>query len=149
MNIELITDFTDTSFKNAFCQYFNEFGIMITEDDELFASMNDGKNQALVIKNNQEIIAFLQFRFDEFTHWFFVEKICFIREFWVSSQFRGGQIGSSLLTQIEKLTKENDIYKLILTTDSADKFYLTNGFSLNKSYTAKNEDLVYTKNIDM
>jgi len=149
MEYHLIKDFTDPIFKNAFIEYFNELGIQVKDFDGLFDLMNnEGGNQAFIVTQADECIAFLQFRNDELNHWFFKEEVCFIREFWVKLDFRKRHIGVELMNQIEAYARNMNIYKLILTTHTAEAFYLKNGFVVDKSYIANNGQSVMIKSIN-
>lgn len=148
MKIETLKDFTNPDFKVAFVQYFNEFDIHIDNWDTLFESMSDSNNnELLVIKENNNIVAFLLFRFDQLEHWFLKEHFCFVREFWVMPSYRSNGIGTMLLNHVESLAVNLKIYKMILTTDSAENMYIKNGYIIDNSYIANNNNSVLIKHL--
>ncbi|MGX7013929.1 GNAT family N-acetyltransferase [Vagococcus silagei] len=148
INKQLINNFTETSFMNAFQTYFAEFEIVVDDWEKFFQEMNEEKgNQAFVLTEKENTIAFILFRIEELSNWFFHEEVYFIRELWVSPRFRKQNIASNLLNQVENLAKIKKIHKLILTTDSDAELYLKNDFRMDDSYRAKNKDQVFVKNI--
>lgn len=141
-----LTDFHNPHFTIAFKEYFSEFEITVSHWDQCFDRMNSqGDNQAFLVFDNQEVIAFLMFRMDMLDHWFFQEKICFIREFWVKKSYRDKHIGSDLLMHTEQFAKQQDVHKVILTSDSAELFYEKNGYTVDRSYTPRNNNPVFIK----
>ena len=144
MNIILIKDFNDPSFCNAFKMYFNELKIQVKDWKGLFDEMNQTDNLAFLMKKNNETIGFIQFKLDEFTNWFFNEKIGFIREFWIREDYRNHGYGSVLLDECEKYLLRNNIHRILLTADDAIDFYKKKGFQLSE-ITAVNEMDVLSK----
>lgn len=53
--------------------------------------------------------------------------------------------GSDLINQVESYFKNQEIYRLVLTTDTAEEFYFKHGYKLLKSCKAKNGDDVFVK----
>ena len=146
MEFELIEDFTLPNFRRAFKQYFKELGIEIDHDHKMFKSMtDDGGNYAFTLTIEADMVAFIQFRVDQLNHWFFSEKFLFIREFWVKENLRNKQLGSQLLERCEQYAKEQKLTKIILTSDTAEHFYLKHGFIIDGSMSAKNGDPVFVK----
>lgn len=147
MNDYQITDFSDPLFQTAFQLYFEELGIQLDDWDELFNFMNeDGGNVAIIkVDEKKQVVGFIQFKIDELKNWFFEEKVGFIWEFWVSQAFRGQDYGSQLLKSAENYFLDHNIYKAILTTDTAPGFYEKQGYVRDASYRADNEDEVFTK----
>lgn len=146
---ELISDFLDPVFQNAFKQYFLELNINIKDWDGLFKEMNDeGGNLALVrLDENKEVIGFIQFKPIVFTSWFFEETYGFIREFWVAKKYRNKRHGSELLEIAEQYLYEQGMFSSILTTDTAEQFYLRHGYVKLSGCKAKNKDDVYVKRL--
>lgn len=146
MEYVLMADFTHSHFQAAFKQYFEEFEIQISDWESFFEQMNTQEgNLGILIFEKEAVLAFLLFRFDELTHWFFKERVSFVREFWVTSALRNKGLGSELLSYSETYFKKNHVHKILLTSNSAEPFYIKNGFRIDKSYTANNEEDVYVK----
>ena len=145
----LISDFSDPLFQTAFQTYFSELGITVKDWDGLFREMNDeDDNQAFVrTAKNGSIIGFIQFKPTKFTSWFFEETCGFIREFWISNVNRNAGHGSALLRLAESYLKEHGMYTSILTTDTAESFYLKHGYRKAPGCKAKNEDEVFVKQL--
>lgn len=146
---ELIMDFSNPLFQHAFKEYFSEIGINVQDWDDLFQEMNtEGGNFAFVrMAENKDFIGFIMFKPIVFTSWFFEETYGFIREFWVSEKYRGKQHGSDLLEIVEKYLIDQGIYSSILTTDTAENFYLKRGYAKLPGCKAKNEDAVFVKRL--
>lgn len=145
----LISDFLDPRFKAAFKTYFCELGITVNDWDRLFCSMNeDGGNQAFVrIAEDGSVIGFIQFKPIKFTSWFFEETFGFIREFWISSANRNAGHGTALLRRAEDYFKEHEMYTSILTSDTAESFYLSHGYQRAPGCKANNQDEVFIKHL--
>lgn len=142
-----ITDFQDENFKKAFKVYFAELGITIKDWDALFQEINAEKGNIAYIRidENNEVMGFIQFRVEVLTNWFFQESVGFIREFWIKNNYRNKGFGSELLAKAEAYFLEQGIRKTILTSDTAEAFYIKHGYMKDSSYQAKNEDNVYIK----
>lgn len=149
MKDTLISDFTNDEFQDAFKLYFKDLEIKVNDWSTLFREMTEeGGNFAYVRKDGKnEIIGFIMFRADQLSNWFFTENIGFIREFWISEKYRKNGHGSELLRLAEAFFSERGIKKIILTTDTAEQFYLSHGYIKDSSYSAKNGDDVFIKNI--
>lgn len=145
----LISDFSDPVFQNAFKKYFAELNIRLEDWDELFKEMNDeGGNLAFVrLAENKEVVGFVQFKPIVFSSWFFEETYGFIREFWVAEQYRKKRHGSELMALAEKYFFEQGIFSTILTTDTAEQFYLRHGYVKVPGCKAKNQDDVFVKRL--
>ncbi|WP_323615767.1 GNAT family N-acetyltransferase [Erysipelothrix rhusiopathiae] len=143
-------DLRNHQFQDAFIEYFKEFGYQIPEHDVFFQTMNNEQdNKVLAYEVDGKVIAFIMFRFERFTNWFFNEDVVFVRELWVKKSYRNKGLASKLLLEVEVFAQRNQRFKLILTTDSADDLYLKNGYILDQSYAAKNNYSVYTKNLSL
>lgn len=145
----LISDFADPAFQKAFKQYFTELGIHVKDWDGLFREMNDdGGNEAVVrLAGDGGVIGFIMFIPIQFTSWFFEETCGFIREFWVADGFRGCGHGSELIALTEQRFLEKGIYSSILTTDTAESFYMRHGYAKAVGCHAKNHDEVFVKRL--
>lgn len=144
-----ITDFSDSSFQDAFRAYFAELGIPVKNWAGLFQEMNDEGGNAAFVRMAQDgsIIGFIQFRPIVFTSSFFEETCGFIREFFIAKEFRGKGHGTVLLHRTENYFKEKGICTSILTTDTAEDFYRRNGYQKLPGCKAKNQDAVFAKKI--
>lgn len=148
MNYILIDDFTNMHFKGAFISYFEELGININNWDKLFNQMNEEiGNLAYLAVDGASVVGFLQFRIDVLNNWFFTENFGFIREFWVKVQHRNTGIGSELIKHTEQYLLSKSINRVILTSDTAEHFYLTHGYHLDSSYIPRNELPVFVKTL--
>ncbi len=140
-----VSDFTTDHFQTAFKKYFFELGITVENWDGLFQEMNAGKNTAILRIIGDDIVGFIQYVPINFTSWFFEETCGFIREFWVAKEYRNSGHGTELLELAENEFKKQNILTIILTTDTADNFYLKNGYKKCSACKAKNKDTVYMK----
>ena len=145
----LICDFNNFDFQNMFKSYFGELGVSVSNWSRLFKAMNDENRNFAFIRYDEigNPIGFIQFTVITFSSWFFEAKAGFIREFWVNGECRNLGHGSGLLRCAEEYFISNGIYKSILTTDTAEKFYLRHGYVKDVDITAKNEDDVYVKSL--
>lgn len=145
----LISDFSDPLFQSAFKMYFTELDIPVRDWDSLFREMNDeGGNLAFVrMDGNGSVVGFIQFKPIQFTSWFFEETCGFIREFWVSEAYRNAGHGTELLRLAEEYFREHGMYTSILTTDTAERFYLKRGYQRAHGCKAKNKDAVFVKRL--
>ncbi|NLW41859.1 MAG: GNAT family N-acetyltransferase [Tissierellia bacterium] len=142
----IINDFTDLRFQSSFKEYFKELEIELNNWDSLFKEMNEEKDNFAILRMKDDmVVGFIQFKIDTLSNWFFEEKVGFIREFWINKNIRKEGHGASLLKLAEEHFMENKVYKSILTTDTASKFYIKNGYAFDPSYKALNEDDVYVK----
>lgn len=142
MEHRFINDHFDQQFTDTFKKYFKELGINVNNWNGIFTEMNDciGKYnmKTLVILFNGKTIGFIQFQKDELLNWFFKEQIGFIREFYIDSQYRGKGYGSRLIELALKWFKDEGIKKVLLTSDTADAFYIKLGFKHDEAYLANN-----------
>lgn len=147
---QLIFDFSNLSFQNAFKQYFSDLDISVKDWNVLFKKINDeGDNLAFIrLDENKEVIGFILFKPTVFTSWFFEETYGFIREFWVAEKHRNKKHGSELLKIAEQYLYEQGIYSSILTTDTAEHFYLKHGYEKIPGCKAKNDDDVFVKRLN-
>ena len=145
----LITDHTEPMFVEAFKRYFGELGVDVQDWDGLFQEMNGAEGNRSYVRygENGEVIGFIQFVPIELENWFFSERLGFIREFWINSEYRNMGHGSELLRLAEKYFTDNGINKVILTTDTAHEFYLARGYKKDGNFTAKNKDDVFIKEL--
>ncbi len=143
----LISDLANEYFQKAFKLYFNELEVKVENWNELFQEINDDKDNFAYIRLTEdfEVVGFIQFKCIELSNWFFTAPFGFIREFWVSSEYRGKGQGKELLFLAEEYFKNKNIVKCILTTDGATEFYEKHGYKHDKTIIAENKDAVYVK----
>ena len=145
----LINDFTDPAFEMAFKRYFADIGVNVRDWDRLFSEMNsEERNLAYMRFDEDDIpIGFIQFTIMSFSSWFFKTEIGFIREFWVEHKHRGQGHGSALLHLAEEYFIGKGVHKAILTTDTAEDFYVRLGYKKDVDIAAKNNDPVFIKSL--
>lgn len=144
----LITDFSDSCFRMAFQAYFAELGINVRDWGGLFREMTeDGNTAYLRMDEAGHVVGFIQFKPITLTNWFFEEKAGFIREFWIAEAYRSQGHGSALLSLTEEYFAQQNVRRVLLTTDTAPAFYEKHGYQKAPSYTAKNNDDVYVKDL--
>lgn len=131
-----------------FKHYFSELNITIDDYLELFVAMNEEqRNEAFLLFDQKQPIGFIMFTSERSSHWFIEERFGFIREFWVDPNYRKTGHGSTLLTRCEQHFIDNGIYRILLTTNTAQRFYIKHGYKHDENYTAKNEDDVFVKDL--
>lgn len=142
-----IRNFNHPLFQKAFQDYFTESGIFLKNWDALWQEMNqdEGNFAILRILDEKEVIGFILGQPISSKSWFFEEKQGFIREFWVSPAYRGMKHGTSLLHMAENRFHEQNIVRIILTTDTAENFYLKNGYQKRPDIIARNKLMVFVK----
>ena len=140
-----IKDFTDPFFEEAFKKYFSELEITVKDWDGLCQEMNEDEGVAAVIRTAEDgsVMGFIMYQPIQFTSWFFEETRGFIREFWIAKEYRNLGHGSQLLKLVEDEFIRQGIRSFILTTDTAEDFYLNHGYKTISSCTAKNQDRVF------
>ena len=143
---KLIREYNDQAFQTAFRAYFMEMGIQVSNWEGLFAQMTDeGDPTILRMDESGQVIGFIMFSRIEMTSWFFEDRYGFIREFWVAPEQRNKGIGAELLAQAEAFFARQGIHKMILTSDTAERFYLKHGYRREDGMVAKNKTPVYVK----
>lgn len=142
----LLSSFTDGRFRSAFQRYFAELGIAVRDWDGLFREMDaEGGNRALLrLTQTGETVGFLMYCLGSLRDSFFAERFGFIREFWVAEPWRGLGNGSALLALAEDQFAASEIRRVLLTTDTAEPFYLARGYA-RAALTARNRCPVYEK----
>lgn len=96
--------------------------------DGLFNEINEDKNtRAIVRMKNDDVVGFIMYQAIVFESWFFEEKCGFVRGFWISNDLRNLGHGSDLINKVESYFKNQEIYRLVLTTDTAEDFYFKHG----------------------
>ncbi len=145
----LINDFTNPDFRTMFKRYFDEMNVNVRDWDALFSEMNDEKHNLAYIRFNEDgvPVGFIQFTVMPFASWFFEFDTGFIREFWIDGKYRGQGHGSMLLRHAEEYFIGKGVCKSILTTDTAESFYIRRGYKKDIDIRAKNNDMVFVKNL--
>lgn len=145
---KLIQDHEDPRFMSAFQQYFEELGEEIPCWDDLLREMNDGKNASLLLTApDGSVMGFIQFTPMVLENWFFTVPLGFIREFWVAPTHRRRGFGSLLLRGAEDYFRAKGIYRVILTSDTAQGFYLHQGYREDGGVQALNHIPVFVKDL--
>ncbi len=144
--------FQDPRFRQAFQQYFGELGIQVKDWEGLFQEIEQdtrGTRGWLRLQegNPQKTVGFIMFCPMELSSWFFTKKAGFIREFWVAEAFRGQGHGSQMLGMAEQHLLRAGMSQVMLTTNTAENFYLCRGYRRDPGYTAKNGDPVLVKDL--
>ena len=117
----MIEDFASPRFRQAFQSYFQELGIQV-------------RDRLLLLMEAQ-------------SSWFFTKGAGFVREFWVAPEFRGKGHGKALLGKAESWFQSQGLGLVLLTTDTASGFYERLGYRPDRQFQAKNQDMVYRKEI--
>lgn len=145
-----ISDFTDERFQTAFKLYFAELGHQLNNWEPLFHEMNhDGSGTHAYVRLTEEgqVVGFIMFCCMDVTSWFFESKLGFIREFWIAAERRGQGHGGELLTLAEQWFCSQGIYRSVLTTHTAETFYLHHGYHKDPDIFARNKDSVFIKSL--
>lgn len=149
--ITQITDYNNSEFQSAFTAYFNEMGIEIKRNTDLWNIMSNTKDMyCYAVKEVGQIIGFIMFQKECLVSstGFFSERVGYIRELYVRKEFRRSGFGRLLLSIAEEYFKQNSVFKLILTYENnALDFYKKHGFVEDKAFTAKNNLGVVIKTI--
>ncbi|MBQ8497283.1 MAG: GNAT family N-acetyltransferase [Clostridia bacterium] len=142
-----IRNFNNPLFQKAFQEYFTESGIFLQDWDALWQEMNqdEGNFAILRILDEKEVIGFILCQPISSKSCFFEEQQGFIREFWVAPAYRGVGHGTGLLRMAENRFHKQDIFRIILTTDTAEDFYLKNGYQKCPDIIARNKLMVFVK----
>ncbi len=140
----------DLEFQNLFKLYFEELGIKISDWDGVFKEIAGGeRTKILLLMKDGEAIGFIIIEPMEMKSWFFTKTEGFIREFYIAKEYRQRGYGSYLLNYAEEYFRQQGIYTITLTTDTADAFYLKHGYIYADDAKAINEDRVFTKHMKM
>lgn len=145
----LITDFTTPAFTEMFKRYFSELNVNVKNWENLFKEMNNEERNFAYVRFGEDgnCIGFIQFTIMTFSSWFFESNMGFVRELWIENEYRRRGHGRDLLLCAEKYFIQKDIYKSILTTDTASDFYISCGYVKDIDILAKNKDTVFIKNL--
>ncbi len=142
-----LASFSDLGFRTAFKTYFAELGISVRDWEGLFAEMGETCMAFVHCRPNDEVIGFLLISPMTMTSDFFRLEVGFIRELWVHRKCRGQGYGSGLLETAESYFRNMGISCAILTTDTAESFYLKNGYRYAPHISARNGDNTFVKAI--
>lgn len=149
MTTEHIQAFTSENFRKSFRLYFQELGVNVRDWEGLFREMDsDGRNnEAYLSMDGDQTVGFIQFCLMDCEGWFMKKTLGFIREFWIAPEYRGRGHGSNLLRLVERDLGDRGVTSVVLTTDTAPKFYEKHGYRHDSGFTAKNGDPVYIKHL--
>lgn len=145
MQDRLITDYRDAHFTDAFMRYFAELGIRVRNWEGLWDEMNRSGVSTLLRERDGYAIGFVQYEVITSKSSFFEERLGFLREIWVDPSLRGAGHGRALLALAEAACREAGVVRMILTTDTAEPFYLRLGYRLRADIRAKNGLCVYER----
>ncbi|MDE5995435.1 MAG: GNAT family N-acetyltransferase, partial [Eubacterium sp.] len=98
--ITKITDYSNSEFQSAFISYFNETGIEIKRNTDLWNIMQNTKDMyCYAIETAEQIIGFIMFQQEylKSSTEFFNERVGYIRELYVRKEFRKSGFGRLLL----------------------------------------------------
>ena len=142
-------DFSGSDLQEAYRSYFAEQGVLVGDWDAYFQKMSDGPTTAMVRRNSKgTIIGFIQCSKLTMTSWFFEDTYGFVEEFWVAPEYRCKGHGSEMLKNAEERFASGGVTHMILTTDSAEAFYLHRGYRREKGIAARNLAPVYVKQLE-
>ena len=142
---KFINDFRNQDFRLLLKQYFDEFDIKISNWDRLFEVINHDHNLAYLLYKDGVAIGFIMFSIERSSHPYITERFGFVKEFYVDKNYQNKGYGSTLLNKCEQYLLDYNVYKVVLTTDTAETFYNKHGYKQAFSYISKNEDPVYFK----
>ena len=150
MEIFELSDFYDLRFQQAFRAYFQEIGVNLKEDTDVFDEISEScekeNMRTFAMGDETGIAGFIMVQPEYLKGSFFEEQAGFIRELWVAPPFRHLGCGKELLEKAEEHLREMGIWKLILTYEQeALNFYRKMGFVPDKSCKAKNDGNIVVK----
>ena len=150
MEIFELNDFYDVRFWNAFRSYFQEIGVNLREDTDVFDDITESHERenmrTFAVGGETGLAGFIMVQPECLKGSFFEERVGFIRELWVSPAYRNRGYGRDLMNRVEAHFREMGISKLILTyEEEALPFYRKLGFVPDGSYQAKNEGNILIK----
>lgn len=146
---ELIRDYQGQAIQEAYRSYYEELGVKVTNWEGLFMQMTYEGTPAILRRDKTgRIIGFIQFSVLMMTSWFFEDRYGFIQEFWIAPAFRCQGHGTALMELAEKHFDRQGICRMILTSDTAQEFYLQRGYYRDDHIVAKNNAPVYVKKLE-
>ncbi len=145
-----LTNFYDQRFRQCFRAYFQEIGINLKADTDVFDLITESYEKenmrTFVIEDQSSFKGFIMLQPEHLKGGFFEEQAGFIRELWVAPDARRAGYGKQLIEIAEKYFSAIGITKLILTYEEASlSFYKKMGFCPDNSYKAKNNQVVIIK----
>ena len=145
MQDRLVTDHRDTCFTDAFTRYFAELGISVQNWEGLWDEMNRSGVSTLLRERDGYAIGFVQYEVITSKSGFFEERLGFLREIWVDPSLRDAGHGRALLALAEAACREVGVRRMILTSDTAEAFYLHLGYCPRADIRSKNGLCVYER----
>ena len=146
---KITKNLSGVKFRSAFSKYCTELGFRVTDWDALFDEIACGEENELLLRSIEggEVIGFVLFRPETFSSNYFEETCGFIREFWVEKFHRRRGHGTELLKETENYFLKQGVGTVVLTTNSAGKFYMNRGYEKAPFCKAKNGYEVYVKKL--
>lgn len=145
MQDRFVTDYHDARFTDAFRRYFAELGIEVVRWESLWDEMNHSTVSTILREGEAGTIGFVQYEVITSKSRFFDERLGFVREIWVEPSLRGAGHGRALLALAEEACREAGVVRMMLTTDTAEPFYLRAGYRHRADVHAKNGLCVYER----
>lgn len=134
-----LTDFSRPAFRQAFERYFAELEVSVDDWEAVYREMAAAGAQALLLSSSEgSVAAFLLYAALPFSSSFFEGNAAFVQEFWVEPSLRRQGLGRRLLHSAEKLFTAQGLNLVLLTSDTAENFYLHCGYHRAAGIRAKN-----------
>ena len=141
-----LSDFSRPGFRRAFECYFAELEVSVDDWDAVYREMAASGAQALILSSHDgRVAAFLLYAVLPFSSSFFEGNAAFIQEFWVEPSLRGQGLGRRLLHSAEKQFTAQGLSLVLLTSDTAEGFYLRCGYRRATGIRAKNDCPVFMR----
>lgn len=141
-----LSDFSHLGFRRAFERYFAELEVAVDDWEAVYREMAASGAQALLLRSpDTDVAAFLLYAPLPFSSSFFEGSAAFIQEFWVAPSLRGQGLGRRLLRSAEKQFAAQGLDLVLLTSDTAETFYLHCGYRLAAGIRAKNDCPVFLR----
>lgn len=141
-----LSDFSHPGFRRAFECYFSEMEISVDDWEAVYREMAvSGARALLLCSPDGETEAFLLYAVLPFSSSFFEGSAAFVQEFWVAPPLRGQGLGRRLLRSAEKRFSAQGLSLVLLTSDTAEHFYLHCGYRRAAGIHAKNDCPVFLR----
>lgn len=141
-----LSHFSHPGFRRAFERYFAGLGETVQDWEAVYRQMASSGAQALLLCSpDGETAAFLLYAALPFSSAFFEGHAAFIQEFWIDPSLRGQGIGRHLLHRAEARFAARGLSLVLLTSDTAEEFYLRCGYRRAAGIRAKNDCPVFLR----
>jgi ribosomal protein S18 acetylase RimI-like enzyme len=154
-NIEIRSYCADDlyNFKDMFSTYFRQdFQIHISDKqlDEICSEITEnsisGITPLAMLLHEGKAVGFIIYQIDSpRSDWCERDGWGFIREIYVTPSMRGKGLGEILVTHAEKILYTNGVEQIYLTSDEAEKFWVSCGYNKTGSVSEINNDSIYEK----